>query len=51
MTVDNIAMWETRLSIADYLRRSLVYLWKQNICSSKLDVQKAKFSLAQFYRI
>ena len=32
-------------------RRSLLYLRKQNICSCILDVQEAKFCLAQFYRI
>ena len=33
------------------LRRCLVYIWKQNICPSQLDVQETNFCLAQFQRV
>ena len=33
------------------LRRCLVYLWKQNICSSQLDVQDANISFSQPHRV
>ena len=65
-TIDDIVMWvaqhcrlgssktQTLLEtwkIKIYLRKNLLYLWKLNICSHKLDVQEANISVSQFHRI
>ena len=34
-----------------HFRRNIMCIWKQNICSCKLDVQETNISIPQFYRI
>ena len=47
---DSDCAWDLEDSKINF-GRNLMYLWKSNICSFKLDVSEANVSIPQFYRV